>query len=344
MTSATTPGYVVAPARPDDRDELLGLWSENLPMTDAAARFEWLYGGQPGRARSWVLRTGDGSLVGVAALADRSFHLRGLAAAGAQAIDFVIDRQHRSLGPAMELQRTVTGSLRGPEARIGYALPNRKSEPVLIRSGYRRIGAMHRWSRVLRFDRFVPAGLRSGRLRQLAAGTIAVADRALAPDRWWRRPGWRVATRAGFDRRFDDLSQAAARQFGMVGERSADYLTWRFRRHPATSYELATLEDRAGLLLGYIVYYVEGDVLRVADTLAIDLRAWRVLTAALLRRARRMPVTAATIVYFGSPAFEGMLRSFGFRQRASDTSVLVFGDAAVPPPAEWHLTEADRDV
>jgi hypothetical protein len=343
----TSHGYEVTPVNlPQDKPDLLALWANNLQVQRANERFAWLYEGTHS-AQSWVLRTTGGSLVGAAALGQRMFQVHGARARGAQAIDFVIDKRHRTLGPAIQLQDVVTRSLESNGLALAYALPNRKSEAVLIRSGYQRTGSLHRWSRVLRFEPYISQWIQNKFLSRVAARGLSAIDRVAAPDIWHGLGGAWLEERSDFDGRFDDLWKKAAGQFEVVGERTSEYLNWRFCQHPTARYGMTTLMSHDDGLLGYVVHYIEGDVLRIADTLAADMKSWKVMMAAFVRKARGLPVSAINILHFGSPAFEGLLQSLGFRRRGCDTSVLVHVAGrreSLPSSISWHLTEADRDV
>jgi hypothetical protein len=342
-----TASYVVAPATlPNDKPELIRLWTQNLGVDDADARFEWLYGGAVPASRGWVLRTGDGALVGAAALAARRFQLRGRPASGAQAIDFVIDRQHRTLGPALDLQSTVTRSLVSDGVGLAYALPNAKAEPVLIRSGYKRLGAFHRWSRLLRYDDALIARNVNPTLAGVLSGAMVALD-GLRLQGIRHRSRFQLVEQREFDHRFDALWEQGARQFEVVGERSAAYLRWRFCGLQSGGHRVAALVGQNGTLLGYVVWRLEGSVVRVADTFATDWESWQRLLQGFIRRMRQSAASAINILHFGSPRFEALLSSLDFSRRASDTSVLVQSgrtDVELPAPASWHMTEADRDV
>jgi hypothetical protein len=343
--TATVGEYVVTPADLGaDRSEIVRLWAENFGLDQPERRYDWLYA--TGLTRGWLLRTADGLGVGAAALSHRSFRLNGEIVRGTQAIDFVVDGAHRTLGPAIQLQQSVTAALVDERVPVAYALPNRKSEGVLIRSGYRKIGALQRWAKVLRYEDVIE--------RRLAIPFAGVAGRAVsaaagvvARDRWVRVPdGTRMESVTAFDSRFDDLWQRSAGQFHLVGERNADYLQWRFSAHPAREYSTVAMVGADDRLLGYVVHYEDADAIRVADTLAIDYPTWKTLLAAFVRQVRGTSAAVVSLLHFGSAEFETMLDELGFQPRAMDSSVLVFkGSANAASEAHrWFATEADRDV
>ena len=64
-------------------------------------------------------------------------------------VDLAVSPAHRTLFPALLLQKSLLAA--GLEAReVLYAFPNQKAAAVFQRAGYRHIGLMTRYVRVLR--------------------------------------------------------------------------------------------------------------------------------------------------------------------------------------------------
>lgn len=132
--------YTVSQADPVDSGPfVVDLWKHNLP-TASAGRFPWLYAGD--RAKAWLLHTEDSSVVGSVGLMSRAIlSPQGMLQAG-QAIDLNVDLNHRTVGPALSLTRTVVQSAKQQAYKFVYSLPNAESEPVLKRVGYRFLGSV----------------------------------------------------------------------------------------------------------------------------------------------------------------------------------------------------------
>lgn len=337
---------------PRDRRELLALWARNVSDAPKCrdvpeARYDWLYR-QRANSRSWLLRTSDGELVGAAGLMYRHVHLRQGMVPMAQAIDLVIDRNHRTFGPAVHLQRTVAGALAESGLSLAYAFPSRTSEMVLMRAGYRKIGALQRWTRILHYERVLRRWL-PGAFARVCGGALSAVDRTMTAEQRHPLPiGWRLEMRQDFDESFDDLWQRALVNFEWIGDRSAEYLTWRFNQHPTRIYSTLALVDTQRTLLGYIVSYEKDSAVYVADTLAVDTKSWKTLVSCFLRRLHSASATSVTLLHFGTPPFEQLLGELGFWRRGLDTSILVcpaqLSDGALPDPRLWYMTEADRDI
>src|SRR5271157_183742 len=92
-----------------DGPELLGILQTNLPGLSHAQRFQWLYRANPdGPAWSWFACQGtSGRAVGVTSVFPRSMWIGDQLRMCGQVGDFAISASHRSLGPAILLQRAT---------------------------------------------------------------------------------------------------------------------------------------------------------------------------------------------------------------------------------------------
>src|SRR5262249_28885102 len=98
--------------------------------------------------RCWLLLAGD-QVVGTAGLGLRRLFLDGVTAQVGLASDFAVDPEHRSVQPALQLQKAVLACL-GDDLPLIYGLPNRKSSAVFRRLGYQEVGTLRRFVKVLR--------------------------------------------------------------------------------------------------------------------------------------------------------------------------------------------------
>src|SRR5216683_8124218 len=92
-----------------DKAELLNVLQRNLPTLSHADRFEWLYHGNPaGPSWSWfAYDRATHQVVGVASLFSRAMWIGGEVKLCGQVGDFAVHQTHRSLGPAVLLQRAT---------------------------------------------------------------------------------------------------------------------------------------------------------------------------------------------------------------------------------------------
>ncbi len=329
---------IAQPTLANLREPLLALWHRNLP--DASRdRFEWLYG--TGHADGLLL--GGRQVIGGAGLMHRRFAIAGEVVKGGAAIDLNVDSQQRSVGPAMTLARAVMrlADERGVSCLYGFPIP--RAAGVLKRCGYRQLGEMSNWTMMLRSEIKLRGVLRSSLAAKLAAPLVDAGLRWKSPDKNWRLPQQVVSeTPTTFDERFNRLWQTAAQRFGVLGERSANYLKWRFSKCPELKYECFALKGRScGELLGYVVWYRSDESICIADLLAVDDSATELLLAEFTRKARRLRADAIRMACFAMPKFYAQLEAIGFSRRKDSYPVLV----RTPETAsDWYLTMADHDT
>lgn len=332
------------------RDAILELWRRNLPES-TEARYQWLYNDGP--ATAWLLASDEGDIVGGTGLMARTIHLRGRTLRAAQAIDLNVDRRHRTIGPALKLQRTVTATVDDGRFDLVYAFPNPDSELVQRRVGYKALGIFGRWAKPLRCGEDMKGWFRYPVLGKAASTVLDLGLRLRWPEALRRRPApLRVEVTDRFDARFDALWEEAAGQFGVIGQRTSGYLEWRFRRSPAARHRVFCLCGPDRRLLAYLVYCRrEGNVF-ISDFLFRREEEFNILLADFIRLARREKAVALITVYLGSEAVTRTLARFGFLKRPSSWQTLVYvnPDGLQPDavrlldPASWHLTRADVDT
>lgn len=343
--------YTVAPAHPQhDRATLLRLWSQNLPEA-SPERHRWLYADGP--ALGWLASTSEGQPIGATGLMHRTMKVFNETTLAGQAIDLNVNVEHRSVGPALALQRAVTANVQRGSLRLLYAFPNSHSEPILRRVGYREFGQLQRWAKPLRSDPFLATRLRSGLLRKpIATGIDTVLWLQSRELRTAHPKGTHFERLESFDARFDALWRAAAPRFAVVGERTAAYLDWRWHQSPEMKHDVLALCDTDERLLAYVVFSRHGKTVYVDDFLFLRPHHLTCVLAELLRQARRERANAVVTTYLGSPEVEAILESFGFWRRPGRWNALVCVDPQHPLREEsrfynasgWHVTRADLDT
>ena len=332
------------------REPLLALWARNLPGA-SPERFDWLYGS--GRSQAWLLQEQDGGVIGSAGWTQRRMAIAGQIAEAGVAIDLNVDEQKRSLGPALALVREVAASAERDGMSLTYAIPIRPAVSVMKLARYRSIGELSNWTKVLRTEFKLRHLLRSRWAARLAAPFADVAWRLFDPARRTPLPAnVAVESVSTFDERFDRLWLSTIHRFAVIGERTADFLTWRFLQCPEYGHQIFTLVNRESHeLLGYVVWHVSDDAVSIADLLAVDNATTTLLLAEFNRMVRETRATAIRLSCFASSEFYQTLQAAGFSRRADGLPVLVktSGDnSAAMTDAQhghnWYLTMADHDV
>ena len=135
--------------------EFLTILQANLPSLPDARRFKWLYCDNPdGPAWSWfALQDSPQQVIGVTSLFPRSMWVGGELQMCGQVGDFAVSASHRTLGPAVLLQRATFDPVNNGELAFGYdCLPHQAGMSTLPRLGIRPNCKVHRYAFPLRVD------------------------------------------------------------------------------------------------------------------------------------------------------------------------------------------------
>lgn len=348
-------GYRVRTADPAAvSDELCALWTTNLGAScrDPKRRLDWFYLENPaGRGVVHLLECdAEPHAVGCMGIGTRRYDVAGRSVSVALFGDLAVGQKHRSLGPALALQR-ATRSYAQEHFPLCLGYPNAKALPSLLRLGFRELGRMVRYAVPLRYRTYVER-----RLPKQAAGlAAAVVDAATAlrgtPGYVRSRLRYHLETLAAPDARFDDLWQRSRQAYPNVVERSSEFLHWRFLRKPGTSQcrFLALTHRQSRQLAAYAVVEPENGAAHIRDLFSTSKEDLAALLDRLLLSLRFEGFTSASLCFLGAPWLVALLTERGFRARADQAVVLDCGkDAPDSPevllsPARWYITQADED-
>jgi hypothetical protein len=370
----TAAKYRIERAAPADaRDALARIWGANLTLeADAATKYRWLYEEAPDRPPVVFLLVADGApaaqAVGTAGVGLRRVVVGDAELRAGLLGDLAVDREHRSVMPALSLVREAKAWALG-ELDFAYGFPNKSAEGVFKRAGYKPLGTIGRYVRVLRHAGYVdrvgdaelarvPARLRpalraalAGRGGAALARGVDVAVLARDLPAVVRARDLRLALSERADPRLDPLWASARGDHVVVGARTARFVDWRFFRSGAGGRQLVLATDRAGAPQAYAV-------VERADEVAIvrDIFGHRAAMPALLDRLApalyRRGVASISLRYLGASWFADALRARRFTLRQQDRMIaLATSDrlaaataARVADVEAWHITDADEDV
>jgi hypothetical protein len=342
------------PPLDEARPFVLALWREvfgDLPES----RYPWLYESNPaGEAILHLLRENDSDqLVGSTAAFPRTLHSRGEPLNAAIAGDLMVVQRHRSAGPAILLQKALLATCTGQHLDIVYGFPNPKSTPVMLRVGYEPVASLLQLILPLKSHYFLRKHIRAPWLSRPTSLLVDVALRF--------RPGIKRHERSSprdcfvtdsFDREFDEFWGRVASRYALIGEKSAEYLDWRYRQCPVRTYRVfGVRESAASPLLGYLVFAERDHRIDIVDF------AWDETSIELeevIARFVRMQQTGATesiaVSIAGSKDVSRRFRNVGFSARGETNPLLMYR----PPGSRikldeikqgsWYLVAGDNDT
>lgn len=339
----------------DVKPELLRIWNRNLTVVGTVDdRFRWTYQLAPDAWHDIFMLSAEDprgpQLVGTAGLEVRAFASPDRELRVALGCNLAVDAAHRTLMPGLRLVRAIRRDTPA-EFDLAYHIPNELAQPLYARAGYRDLGEMIRYVRVLRHTPYVRQKID---VPYLAAVVGSVVDAAAA----FRHASRRRAARerallwlGAFDRRFDALWIRAHSTFPIVARRDAAWLSWRFSC-PGSRARIAALVDRSSpsTVCGYAIVEQLDSVAHVRDLFG-PLDELDALLALLSPALRDHGATSASFRYLGSHDVIALLRAHGYRARDAKRRVCVelgagLADserAIATTPEAWHLTEYDED-
>ena len=351
-----------------DRSTTLALWKAGLIHHGMPeAKFDWYYKANPiGHPSLYFLQATEDDiespasasastpeLVGVAAIGRRMMQCGGASILVGALIDFVTTPEHRTLFPALHLQKEIRK--RGlTKHAVLYGMPNASSLAVVKRAGYKPMGNMVRWVKVLRtsayIERFIPswAGHRLANSLGFVLGLVAdqlrvTSERLKSLRHSSNQAKWLNAA----DERFDTLWQSINLGDVIIGVRDQAFLNWRFAQCPLSTYTFFCLENQAKKIIAYAVCERQGSTLHVRDFLTDTStpNAYLQLWLALSRDAYRKGCSALSVNFLGAEDIHQNLKAAGFVER---DKAAVYGSANDEFTERlnhhyWYLTNAEED-
>ena len=336
-----------------DSSTIRELWGRKFPKWPQD-KYEWLYKNNPyGEASCWIVRQGKGNIVvGTTAVFPKKVTVEGKTVLGGITGDFGVDKTHRILGPAIQLQKGAISTCKTKQFDFLYGYPNRRSEAVQRRAGFKMLGSALRMVRILKsrdyFRRHIkPVGLAEA-VSKVADIVIRITSRE---DLHMNKGDFRFNVVSEFGEEFDALWEKAASQFKIIGERTSQFLTWRLKQCPYKNYSTFVMSSNGSKeILGYIAYTVTDNNSHIMDFFAVDMDTLAdVLLSEFVSFQRRTGINSISFFFFGT---ERVVRKFvkhRFSIRDDHRNIVAY----IEPSSElsgsllekenWYLTETDLD-
>ena len=338
-----------------EKDSILRFWRENHPRP-LEGKYRWLYEGNPaGKAKVWIIKhVESGDLVGMTALFPRVFHRNDKSLVGGVAGDFLVHKNHRTMGPAIMLQRCVLSSADRGEVDFVYGFPNRSAEAISKRIGYKRLGGLTRLVKILKSEpQLRKRGVKSALVP--FAGPMADAFLKLGSlETWYRWTNGYVCEEVNaLDDRLAPEREGHNGSFTMMGLRSANFLNWKFKDDPEDDNRIFVCRNRENsTVAGYIVFRLQDDSVDVRDFgLPVNRPVYFTLMASFLRHARSLGTEKVVVNALENETLTKKLRPFGFMEGESDRNVYIYrpdragsADPVPEDPDSWLLMQCDEDT
>lgn len=360
-----------------ERETILTLWRAGLTHSGVSdEKFSWYYESNPAGMPDVYFLNHAESLkpVGTSSIGVRPMRFGNTMLQAGALVDFVTLTEHRTLFPALYLQKQILKNGLANHALL-YGLPNPHSHAVVKRAGYKLVGQMIRHVRVLRsasyLARYIPHYMPRFVGHFVSHFIGSIIDQARRASLWISNRSAKGAK--GFssqwlpapDARFDDLWQRAVVDDVLMGSRNLAFLQWRFVACPYGPYQFFVLaSDDGKSIAGYAICQHDSDTLHVRDFL-VDAKAVNShasLWSALSVSAYEKGYARISVQFLGAESFHRELDAAGYSQRderplyAAATNAINATNATNPTipistlSAEiilnekfWYITSADED-
>ncbi|HEY6562084.1 MAG TPA: GNAT family N-acetyltransferase [Polyangiaceae bacterium] len=329
---------------------VIELWKQTRSKPVELERtFRWYYRDDADRGnRCFVLlHGGDAELVGATGVGVRRFQAFGKSVDAALLGDFFVHKAHRSLFPALSLQRAAADAARANAAFV-YGFPNQKALPVFRRLGFAELGRVRRFVRVLDYTPYLARHLKRPWLTRVVARPLNALLPLRRPPSWLPSKTRRYAWLTRFDERMDALERESRMGVAVRGQHTAAFLNWRFCAKPGfEGRTLALFDARTDALSAYAVVEEAPEAAYVRDLYG---RTWNDvghLLCRLERELQRARAASISMNLVGAPELVTRLARLGYAERPSTRTVILSAAAASRPElsdaAHWYLTDADED-
>jgi len=346
--------YTIAEANVElDKKDILPILERNLEVA-SSQRYDWNYENCPnGNARCWLAKCEQSnSAVGSAALFPRKLFINGEPTYAAIAGDFAIDERHRAYGPALKLQREIQSRVNDIGISFIYGVPNDRARTFFLRIGYKEIGKFKRHVKLIKTEKvpneYLPPILQHRIVSKAVDPVISITSK----ERLYKKNDkYAVEMPEYFDDRFDTFWQETSKQFTIIGERTTQFLNWRFKQPSGQRYDIFCIVDENKGLAGYIVYCMKENICYVVDMLfKSSEEAITSLLTEFTRHIKTKEVGAIVIRYLGNRLLEKKLKEFNFfMTKKEDANVVIYSpsissESHLLDEKNWHFFIGDSDV
>jgi hypothetical protein len=332
----------------DDREEIIDLLNRNFEAGQEK-RFDWRHLNHPaGPAWCWFIYDRDShKTIATAAVFPRQIFVDGRLVVCGQVGGFAVEATHRSLGPAVLMQRTTFKPADSGVLAFCYDTPpHDRGMSTFVRLGMQPNCEVTRLGLPLRCDEYLQNKLGNGVWTKVAvaAGNLALRAKPL------HRPALSIAGLeiSGFEGTFDEEFTFLDRDLstsGMVrASRSAENLNWCYRDNPGSDFGVLVARQR-GELLGYLVYLVYGERVAVLDVFGREiLRIGHALIDALAEISRKEKRMLLEAMCSDQNELKSVLVDSGFQAREKAARVVAYEKPAtgtaqlLGPKLRWEFS------
>lgn len=322
--------------------EIITLWKNNLPHTPEG-RFEWM-ADNPEGASIWYLAIDEKSLkvIGSISILPRRIRMDGKTYLAGIVGDFMVEKKFRVFGPTFGLLNTVTREYSKLGFDFLYSFPNQASEKVVLRAGFKIIGLAKRLVKPLNLKnkliQYIPS-----RLATIFSLALNFALELLSKETYMKANiSFNQINEPNLE--CDLFWRKIKDRFSTIGERSADYLKWRYFKNPLYRFSMFTYSKTLdNTFLGYIIFNVQNNNVHIFDILPEKEKFVNLIIGRFIKEMRNLNYSSLSIGVLRNNPLYSYIKYFGFVDSHEDVPVLYAGDSKLIPQ-NWVFFSGDRNV
>jgi len=149
---------------------------------------------------------------------------------------------------------------------------------------------------------------------------------------------------------YDQLFEEVSRSFPIIGERTKDYLNWRYTQNPLSTFSrIEILENNT--LKGYIIFHKSDNMIEIKDIFShADAVLVETLLKKLLHHMRKQDANAVSVTLKENNPYIAHITKIGFKQRSESSDIYAHVNGQCQAAGDWlqgdnwFMTVGDRDV
>ncbi len=320
--------YTIYPMTDEkDKDVFLSFWNK-YHEESLNEEFNWIEDNPAGQVIGCLIKDDETkSCVGCFVLYPRRFSVNGVNVRAGVARDFFTRKEHRLLGPAVKLTKGLVSTVDQNKFDFITTFPSRNAEAVMKRAGLKSLGSFTKMVKIMKTSSQVQRRNFPKYLAGAVSPLLDVLLRLFSFETWYRFNGGFICEEIGsFDERFDRLWTEARARFQVLGERTSEFLEWKYLGTPNAEHKIFAIfnSDRTALK-GYVIYCMDEMSIDVRDfVFPEDKKATRIFMTKFLRHVRRGSPDSVAIQFLENKETMGLFRSFGFLKARCDRAIYSY--------------------
>jgi hypothetical protein len=302
-----------------------------------------------GKANAWLAYEGEkDDLVGMAAAFPRRVSVFGKSLLAWALGDFAIRKSHRSLGPALQLQKACMLPVSNGDVPFCYDFPSNNMAHVYSRMNVKSVYRMVRFAKPIQIDQKVKNIMKenpiSNGISWIGNRSLAILDSIKMP-----KGDHDIEFHQGrFGDEFTFLDNNLKLKDKIRVEKKSEYLNWRYLDNTYKKHEMITMRKNKKLV-GCAIFSKNNFESMIVDFIG-DPRgiSFEILIFKVVELLRKQGVHTVSMEALESFPWISTLNKSGFYPRESSSVVFYTRpggqyDGVITSMDNWFLTHGDRD-